>query len=238
MLIGAALRLWRQPGATTASRLHAAAAATAGAVLAWTFLFVWTPTGWRSSDRGIDRLAKRVHDAGIPVQSTLIVYETFSPAARHALLQDPAVDALRADTREIWRRGAASGPPGAHLGEFMRKLGRALHREGVTLIAGTDAMGIPLVPPGSSLHRELHLLTESGLTRYEAIRSATVVPAISLRKDHEFGTIAVGKRADLLLVDGNPLDNLDALKQPAGVMSRGQWHSRDELSQLVARMAH
>ena len=57
-------------------------------------------------------------------------------------------------------------------------------------------MGFPLLTPGSSLHRELQLLVQSGLTPYEAVRAATVVPASFLGREGEFGTIAVGKRAD------------------------------------------
>ena len=73
-----------------------------------------------------------------------------------------------------------AGIPGYGYDQFMKKVTRALHRAGVPLIAGTDAMGLPLVAPGISLHRELELLVESGLTPYEAIRAATVAPAVFL----------------------------------------------------------
>jgi imidazolonepropionase-like amidohydrolase len=98
-------------------------------------------------------------------------------------------------------------------------------------------MGAPLVAPGSSLHRELELLTESGLTPYEAMRAATVVPATFLGKEKEFGTIATGKRADLLLIDGNPLDDVTRLKRPTGVMTRGRWFTRDQLQQMMTALA-
>ncbi len=84
----------------------------------------------------------------------------------------------------------------------MRKVIGALDRAGVPVIAGTDAMECLASLPGSSLHRELRLLTQTGFTPYEPTR-ATVAPAVFLRKDTEFGTVAVGKRADLLLVEGN-----------------------------------
>src|SRR5262249_6895262 len=106
-----------------------------------------------------------------------------------------------------------------------------LHRNGVPIMAGTDAMGLPLVPPGSSLHRELQLLSASGLSPYEVIRSATVVPASFLGRTKEFGKIAVGQRADLLLVAGNPLEDLAVLKRPVGVMARGRWLPREKLDQ-------
>jgi imidazolonepropionase-like amidohydrolase len=104
-------------------------------------------------------------------------------------------------------------------------------------MAGTDAMGLQLVAPGSSLHRELQLLSASGLSPYEAIRSATVVPAAFLGKTKEFGTIAVGQRADLLLVAGNPLEKLETLKRPLGVMVRGRWLPREKLDELLKPLA-
>jgi imidazolonepropionase-like amidohydrolase len=119
----------------------------------------------------------------------------------------------------------------------MKKVTGRLHRAGVLLVAGSDAMGLALVAPGSSLHRELELLTESGLTPYEAIRAATVAPAVFLRKDNEFGSIGVGKRADLLLLEGNPLQGVAHLREPVGVMVRGKWLPSAQLHQMLADLA-
>ena len=119
---------------------------------------------------------------------------------------------------------------------FNQKVAGALHRSGVPIMAGTDAMGLELVAPGSSLHRELQLLLASGLSPYEVIQSATVVPAAFLGKTKEFGTIAVGQRADLLLVAGNPLENLETLKRPLGVMVRGRWVPRQKLDDLLRHL--
>ncbi len=79
--------------------------------------------------------------------------------------------------------------------------------------------------------------TESGLTPYEAMRAATVVPASFLGKEKEFGTIATGKRADLLLVEGNPLQDVTRLRRPIGVMTRGRWFTRAELQQRLSALA-
>ena len=120
---------------------------------------------------------------------------------------------------------------------FNQKVAGALHRSGVPIMSGTDAIGLELVAPGSSLHRELQLLLASGLSPYEVIQSATVVPAAFLGKTKEFGTIAVGQRADLLLVARNPLENLEALKRPIGVMVRGNWLPREKLDELLKPLA-
>jgi imidazolonepropionase-like amidohydrolase len=71
-----------------------------------------------------------------------------------------------------------------------------------------------------------------GLTPFQALRTATVVPAQFLGREAEFGTISVGKRADLLLVEANPLVDLGSLKQPLGVMIRGQWLPPERLKRM------
>jgi len=188
------VKLLSDPRSSTAAQVRASVAFVASATLALVLTTFWTPVAWRSSTRGIDRLAIRLHDAGIVVQSTLTVYEAVGGLNRFYRL--PA---------------------------FNMKVARALNRAGVTLVAGTDARGVPQMPPGTSLHRELQLLHESGLSPYEVIRAATVTPAMFLRKDHEFGTVTVGRRADLLLVERNPLQDLSTLRTPLGVVARGRW---------------
>jgi hypothetical protein len=200
---------------------------------------VWTPIAWRSSQSGIEGVARRLKNAGTVVQSTLINYDTFSPTRRPAIARDPAIDYLQPSARDRWRRL----PPNVtgiqvlnRYPEFTREVTAALHRAGVPLMAGTDALGFPLIAPGSSLHRELELLNEAGLTPYEALRAATVVPAAFLGKAEEFGTIAVGQRADLMLVERNPLEDLGSLRQPVGVMVRGRWLGRHRLQAMLAAL--
>ena len=98
---------------------------------------------------------------------------------------------------------------------------RRLRAAGVTILAGSDAQ--PGVFPGPGLHRELHLLTEAGLTPAEAIRAATIDNAKFLAGTAEpsFGVVAEGKRADLLLVEGDPTADLDALAKIRAVMLDG-----------------
>jgi len=229
-------RLWRDTNAFVSARMQASLVSIATLALAFCLTTFWVPVSWRSSDRGIERVAARIRDAGISVQTTLINYETFSTTGRSRLLQDPGIGYLRAETRDKWRRQPTAGIPGYGYDRFMKKVAGALHRAGVPLVAGTDAMGLPLVAPGTSLQRELELLTESGLTPYEAIRAATVAPAAFLRKDKEFGSLGVGKRADLLLLERNPLQGVDHLKQLVGVMVRGKWLPSEHLHQMLADM--
>src|SRR5439155_23058627 len=106
-------------------------------------------------------------------------------------------------------RGAYGGvdPESAayHDAQFRKSLEivREAHRRGVPIVAGTD-IGVL----GHSLHREMALYVAAGFTPLEALQAATLVPARALGRDAEVGTIAVGKRADLVVVDGNPLADI------------------------------
>jgi imidazolonepropionase-like amidohydrolase len=96
-----------------------------------------------------------------------------------------------------------------------------LHRAGVPLMAGTDAPS-PLVYPGYSLHDELALLVEAGLSPAEALRAATLVPARFLDLAGESGTVAIGKRADLVLLDADPLRDIANTRRIHAVLLDGR----------------
>jgi hypothetical protein len=110
---------------------------------------------------------------------------------------------------------------------------KALFDGGVMLLAGTDSAidGGPVY--GYSLHDELQIFVEAGLTPYEALQTATVNSAIAMDEEDEWGTIEVGKRADLVLLNANPLDDIKNSEDIAGVMVRGQWLSADALQQRL-----
>jgi imidazolonepropionase-like amidohydrolase len=115
---------------------------------------------------------------------------------------------------------------------FLERLTREFRDAGVRLLAGTDAMN-PSVVPGFSLHDELRDLVAAGLSPYEALRAASANAAEFLKADKEFGTIAVGRRADLILVDANPLEDVSRVSRRTGVMIRGRWFSQSELQKKL-----
>jgi imidazolonepropionase-like amidohydrolase len=121
--------------------------------------------------------------------------------------------------------------------ELMSRLTGELHAANVPLLAGSDAGGPPGVLPGSSLHEELRLLVQAGLTPYEALRTATVNPAVYLDGAKEFGTVAPGFRADLVLLASNPLEDIGHIDTRVGVMKRGRWFSADELEAALEQLA-
>ena len=111
-----------------------------------------------------------------------------------------------------------------------------LHRAGVTILMGTDAPQLYSVP-GLSLRRELPQMAAAGMSNYDILRSGTALVGEYFADKDRFGQVKAGQRADLLLVEGNPLDDLSVLYQPAGVMVRGQWLSRAALDSKLADIA-
>jgi imidazolonepropionase-like amidohydrolase len=113
-----------------------------------------------------------------------------------------------------------------------------LHRAGIPLVLGTDAgTGAMGIVPGFSIHDELRILVENGFTPYEAILAGTVnaskvVAAMTGRND--FGTIEVGKRADFILVNKNPLEDIAHIRDKRGVMAGGEWYEPAYLQAIAS----
>jgi hypothetical protein len=105
---------------------------------------------------------------------------------------------------------------------------RDLHTAGVPLLAGTDTPNSCL-SYGSSLHKELELLRHAGLSAWETLRTATANPARFLALDDE-GVVRRGAKADLLLLDADPLADISNTRRIAGAMLNGVWYSRDALA--------
>jgi imidazolonepropionase-like amidohydrolase len=104
----------------------------------------------------------------------------------------------------------------------------ALHRAGVTIVAGTD-QGVP----GYSLYREIELYAQAGFTPMEAIQAATIVPARVMGFDKQLGTVEVGKQADLILLDANPLDDIHNIRKVRSVITGGKMYNCAELWRSV-----
>lgn len=119
--------------------------------------------------------------------------------------------------------------------EFQKKLVKALHAAGVPIIAGTDSLGVGTVG-GFSLHEELKIFVSLGLSPFEALKTATSGSAEFLKSSDKFGTVTVGKRADLLLLNGNPLEDIGNTSKLDGVMARGGWIPEPKLHQMLENL--
>jgi imidazolonepropionase-like amidohydrolase len=104
----------------------------------------------------------------------------------------------------------------------------ALHRGGVKIVPGSDTGLV-----GYGLHREIELYVQAGMTPMEAIQSATIVSARAMNLASDSGTIEIGKRADLILVDGDPLSNIADLRRVWRVVANGRVYDPSKLWRSV-----
>jgi imidazolonepropionase-like amidohydrolase len=138
--------------------------------------------------------------------------------------------------RQAAERVAADSSLGTHrraLLAFMLRLIRSMHRAGVNLLAGTD-LGNPQVIAGFSLHEELALFVESGMTPLEALRTATMHPARYMSATDRLGAVAAGKLADFILLYGNPLADINNTTKIRAVVTNGRHLDRAALDRLLA----
>ncbi len=160
------------------------------------------------------------------------------------LSSDPRLDQLPPAVRAEWLASRASklqrGPE--YAAEKRERYATEVWLVGflaahhVPLLAGTDA-GNPWVYPGSGLHDELELMVSAGLTPLEALRAATLNPAIYLGARDTLGSVAPGQVADLVLLRANPLDDIRATRQVESVILRGQLLDRATLDAMLAEVA-
>lgn len=117
--------------------------------------------------------------------------------------------------------------------DFHTLIVKAFKEAGVPMVAGTDA-GISGIVWGFSLHDELKLLVEAGLTNEEALVSATRLGAEWLEIDDKIGTIETGKFADIVLLDENPLDDISNTRKISGVFVNGKWIDKNKIDTMLS----
>jgi hypothetical protein len=163
---------------------------------------------------------------------TMVVFEwLFHPASKTFVDFEPGAAKL---PKELYGPINNTGVPPerekagkANIEMFLKIIGE-LHGAGLDIVAGTDQ-----VVPGHSLRRELELYVQAGFTPMEAIQAATIVPARVMKMDKESGTVEAGKVADLILVNGNPLENIRNLRNADLVITKGRLFETAKLWQSV-----
>ena len=161
---------------------------------------------------------------GVALTSTLPVFETFVPGRPPA--SDGAIDAMAPAAREMYlrRRARIAADPDTTWTRLFAKemrLERAYAEAGGLLVAGTDPTGYGGVVAGYSNARAVELLVEAGFTAERAIGIATLNGARYLGMADDIGSVEVGKRADLVVIDGNPAANIADLRKIALVFKDG-----------------
>ncbi len=119
--------------------------------------------------------------------------------------------------------------------ELRRELLQKMNEAGALILMGTDAPQLFSVP-GFSIHRELPKMVDAGMTPYEIIESGTRNVGLYFNDKDEFGTIEAGQRADLILVDSNPLEDVANIQNHSGVMVQGKWYSKKMIEQKLAEI--
>ena len=189
-------------------------------------------------DAGLDQID---HAEYVGVAASQDPQEVIAELKRHRTVIDPTlalyellarplnqpIDAFEPGIRKVARELEAPlngfGSPvdtaarqRARLNDSLALVGR-LHRAGIPIVAGTDQS-----VPGHSLHREIELYVQAGMSPFDALSAATVVPARVMKKIADSGTIEKGKRGDLIVLDGNPLDDVRMTRRIHRVVTNGR----------------
>ncbi|WP_263410451.1 amidohydrolase family protein [Terriglobus tenax] len=162
---------------------------------------------------------------------TIALYEEIYHSAATPYVQlEPGSARVAPQLREaLDAPGQPAGAPGLKLYDAMVATLRELHKDGLTIVAGTDQ-----AIPGYSLHRELEIYVEqAGFTPMEALQAATIVPARVMGLEKTLGTVEVGKQADMVLLEANPLDDIHNTRKIAKTIRGGAVYDPAPLWQAV-----
>jgi imidazolonepropionase-like amidohydrolase len=192
----------------------------------------------------IPKVAATIRDAGVWTCPTLELFKRVaSDETVEELAAQPALRYVSPQAKTAWgeqrKRMMNDAPPPEERKRFIEirnRITKELHRAGAKLLAGSDSPNFFRIV-GFAIHGELKALVEAGLSPYAALEAATRNPAEYLQAAQEFGTVELGKRADLLLVEANPLTEIGNLQKRAGVMVRGGWLPESELKKLLDEVA-
>ena len=196
-------------------------------------------------DAAIKDLVAKVKEAGTWQVPTLVVWETLQgPVTLESRTSLPELKYLPADYVANWTKGLEGRlkKEGYDTSEARRyidnrmRLFSAMHQAGVRILLGSDAPQQFNVP-GFSIHREMRRMADAGMSPYDVVRSGTAAVGEYFKDQDRFGTIAQGQRADLILVDANPLENLANIQKRSGVMVRGRWLTAADIDRRLAEIA-
>lgn len=192
-------------------------------------------------DEKIDEIIELTKESGTWVVPTLALWETIIGAADYDKMQN--YDELKYIPRNLesgynsWAKRKLESPntnieEAKKQAELRKKILLKMSENGVNILMGTDAPQLYSVP-GFSIYREIKLMSDAGMSPYDILNSATNNVGKYFENKDNFGTITKGFRADLVLLDKNPIDDINNLKAISGVMVGGSWMSKDEINQKL-----
>ncbi len=182
--------------------------------------------------------------AGTWMVPTMALWEVFlSDESVEALRQRPELRYVPAPWVATWstavgnmRAGSPDPARGADEIAGRRRILKAMADGGVGIVLGTDSPQLFSVP-GFSIHREMRIMAEAGLTPYQILAAGSRNVARYAGTPDDFGTVAVGRRADLVLLDANPLADVAHVARRAGVMVGGRWLPRADIERRLEEIA-
>ncbi|WP_411031938.1 amidohydrolase family protein [Spongiimicrobium sp. 3-5] len=194
----------------------------------------------------MDELVQLSKDNKVWIVPTQSLFERwFAPIGAEELLAQPEMKYMPKTTLENWKRiktnstGADSGFNEAQWQQFInirRSLIKKLYENGHGMLLGSDAPQLFNVP-GFSIHHEMQGMLQAGLTPLQIIRSGTINPALYFGMENAYGSIKEGLSADMVLINANPMEDINALKEISGVMIMGTWLSRETIDEKLASIA-
>jgi len=196
-------------------------------------------------DKALQDLVQRTKKAGAWIVPTMFVWETLQgPVTLESRTGLAELRYMPAPQVEQWTKGLDArlknpqydaAQAKLHIDNRMKIL-KALQDGGARILLGSDAPQQFNVP-GFSIHREMRRMADAGINAYEIVKSGTANVGQYFKAQDSFGTIAVGQRADLILVDANPLENVSNMEKRSGVMVRGRWLPASEIDAALAKIA-
>jgi len=207
------------------------------------------PLLWQRFDLQSEKmqaLVQRLAQSKVFLDPTLIIAEETEVPSPDTDKQDPnnqylppnVVERYASFKSPIYELPADLKTAGAEAFQKQEKFVGMCNQAGVKIIAGTDGPGIGSLLPGFGLHRELELLVASGLSPLQALRAATLTAAEALGKDDRLGTVEPGKFADMIVLDADPLQEIQNLKKIHLVVQGGKTYEREALLQQARSQAN
>ncbi|MFP6571853.1 MAG: amidohydrolase family protein [Vicinamibacterales bacterium] len=193
----------------------------------------------------IPELVRATVEAGAWVVPTMVLWETAffnDRGSADVLSERPEVRYMPTEMVDRWREAVDTRLESTEIeinrriASLRRNVLTALHEGGANIAIGTDSPQIFSVP-GFAMYHEMALYTEVGMTPYEVLEIGTRRPAEYFDATDEFGTVAVGRRADLLLLSANPTDDISHIRNRVGVMVNGRWIPSDEIERRLRNIA-
>jgi imidazolonepropionase-like amidohydrolase len=177
----------------------------------------------------------RLRSSHIHVCPTLVVFEQGARMSEIFAGRGPLMEYASPTVRGIWKAVWGPQPENENVPRLlspMREITCAIQKSGIPMMVGTDLLS-PGVTAGFSVHEEMVLWQEGGISPAEILRSATIVPARFMGVADRLGTVEEGKTASLVLLRGNPLADVHNAAQIEGVVFRGHYFSRTDLDGLL-----